>query len=471
MAELKHLLVVVPGIGGSVLESRESVQGIRAEPVWSGSRSALVRALAHPDDLHLDRPLVATGLLERFTVIPWFKSIEGYSGLWQRLRMRYPGAKTDTGDPDEPNLSATLVAFPYDFRLGVADASNRLAANIHNRLRVLGSETRVVIVAHSMGGLVARHWAAARDTEHRCDAIITLGTPHRGAPKAIDVMWNGLYWGSPILQRPSLSAVVQGWPGLHDLLPTEKRIVDSEGRLRRLDEIAVPEVIGRAITASKALHDEIETKWLELDVGIRPALAVVRSEGHGTPALARADNSGSLSVVNEWFAAGGLVEPGGDGAVPAWSAVPPELGGGPAAEVTWGDKKRHGVMPSSAILEPVLDHLLDGGRTPTAVRGEPLRSPVIGLDLADICGPEGEVQVGVRLHVPDGVDTVEVRSTQCTARMRTAVGETVAMDVEPAQDGFVVAPPQIEGDLSIVVNATLEDGRRVSSSETVGVIA
>src|SRR5690606_6856349 len=61
--------------------------------------------------------------------------------------------------------------------------------------------TRVALVGHSMGGLVARaagglRVAAPDDWTHLVSDVVCLGTPHRGAPIA-----GGLHWGSGTLSR------------------------------------------------------------------------------------------------------------------------------------------------------------------------------------------------------------------------------------------------------------------------------
>ncbi|MCL4819192.1 MAG: GPI inositol-deacylase [Vicinamibacteria bacterium] len=63
----------------------------------------------------------------------------------------------------------------------LAQQLERLVAQWPRRLR------RLVLVGHSMGGLVARSaWHAAREARHRwpdrVDALVFLGTPHHGAP-------------------------------------------------------------------------------------------------------------------------------------------------------------------------------------------------------------------------------------------------------------------------------------------------
>ena len=42
------------------------------------------------------------------------------------------------------------------------------------------SRTRIYIVAHSAGGLVARYYVQLLGGAYYCDGLITLGTPHRG---------------------------------------------------------------------------------------------------------------------------------------------------------------------------------------------------------------------------------------------------------------------------------------------------
>ncbi len=74
------------------------------------------------------------------------------------------------------------------FRLGVGHAADRLAASLAARFDRLGADSTVLFVAHSMGGLVARHWVAHHNGSARCRGMIALGTPFRGAPKALDVM-------------------------------------------------------------------------------------------------------------------------------------------------------------------------------------------------------------------------------------------------------------------------------------------
>ena len=45
-------------------------------------------------------------------------------------------------------------------------------------------ESRVHVVAHSLGGVAVRYWHDVLDGQRRADAIVTLGAPHGGTPWA-----------------------------------------------------------------------------------------------------------------------------------------------------------------------------------------------------------------------------------------------------------------------------------------------
>ena len=78
-----------------------------------------------------------------------------------------------------------IIFFDYDFRLSNTAAAAKLATE-------LSGYSEVVLVAHSMGGLVAGKYLANSSTNRsKTTALISLGTPYAGAAKAIDVMETG----------------------------------------------------------------------------------------------------------------------------------------------------------------------------------------------------------------------------------------------------------------------------------------
>ncbi|TLY75728.1 MAG: hypothetical protein E6K43_04505, partial [Gammaproteobacteria bacterium] len=107
----------------------------------------------------------------------------------------------------------------YDWRLPVAQLGGALA----ERLRTAGS--RVAIVAHSMGGLVARAALALAGTGN-VERLVLLGTPHCGSFAAVQAV-RGTYAVVRKVARladtataESLAAeVFSSFPSLYDLLP------------------------------------------------------------------------------------------------------------------------------------------------------------------------------------------------------------------------------------------------------------
>jgi len=83
----------------------------------------------------------------------------------------------------------TLFTFPYNWR-----ESNVLTAgllrNKINEVQEICECDKIDIVAHSMGGLVARYYIQSGLYENDVDQLIFLGTPHLGAPKSY-LTWEG----------------------------------------------------------------------------------------------------------------------------------------------------------------------------------------------------------------------------------------------------------------------------------------
>jgi len=77
------------------------------------------------------------------------------------------------------------VAVPFDFRRSITEAAERLDVVVNAHFGDASEAERagrVIVVGHSMGGLVARVWMGLLGRWPWCRALITLGTPHRGAP-------------------------------------------------------------------------------------------------------------------------------------------------------------------------------------------------------------------------------------------------------------------------------------------------
>lgn len=86
------------------------------------------------------------------------------------------GYREDGAMEDVPNL----FTFPYDWRADNNITAELLKDKIQQVKNITGA-SRVDLVAHSMGGLVARSYIQSDNYQNDVDQIIFLGTPHKGS--------------------------------------------------------------------------------------------------------------------------------------------------------------------------------------------------------------------------------------------------------------------------------------------------
>jgi YVTN family beta-propeller protein len=120
----------------------------------------------------------------------------------------------------------TLFYFPYDWRKDYIQLDQALDEMINLALQRSGKE-KVILMAHSTGGVVARNYLLRRGTA-KVDQLISMGTPYIGSPvsaRAMEVgddMGLGAHFGDfGIGLHPKQGkALAQNFAGLYDLLPS-----------------------------------------------------------------------------------------------------------------------------------------------------------------------------------------------------------------------------------------------------------
>ncbi len=160
-------------------------------------------------------------------------------------------------------MPANLLLFPYDWRLSNRYNGSRLAETIApalGRWRAQGgpyADARVVLVVHSMGGLVARWYVERCGGAEVTRKLITLGTPYRGAAKALEQLVNGVKVGKGPL-RVDLEALGRSLPSMHQLLP-EYACIQTTGGLKNLREVVPGRLDAQMVADALAFHGDLAT--------------------------------------------------------------------------------------------------------------------------------------------------------------------------------------------------------------------
>ncbi|NID05630.1 hypothetical protein HBF26_12085 [Luteibacter jiangsuensis] len=198
---MTQAVVFVPGIMGSELKRGDEV-------IWPGSPLELWLPYAHMAEL-LD-PATEVGDIIRNVSIS-----EQYGALVRSL---------ESWGYVEKGITPTLVVVPYDWRKDNKLAARKLADEIDALAAKLGADTDISIVAHSMGGLISRCYLESGDYKARpglasVKRLITLATPHRGAPMALSAAIGNERRVFLNAQQVKSLASDPNFPSLYQLLP------------------------------------------------------------------------------------------------------------------------------------------------------------------------------------------------------------------------------------------------------------
>jgi pimeloyl-ACP methyl ester carboxylesterase len=89
-----------------------------------------------------------------------------------------------------------FVAF-YDWRKSVGDSAGNYLVPWIDRAKARSGADKVILIGHSMGGLVSRAYIQGNGYRGDVERLITLGTPHRGSAESY-YPWEGgeIRWGA-----------------------------------------------------------------------------------------------------------------------------------------------------------------------------------------------------------------------------------------------------------------------------------
>lgn len=325
---MKDVVVLLPGITGSRLVKD-------GKEVWDVSAGAVGRALFSlggsitrlalngddPDAEYLDDGVREAGLLPDLHFLPGMDwRIDGYGKVAQRLRSWFdllPGEN--------------YFEFAYDWRRDNRAHAKRLRRQSRIWLRDWRDRTgnqdaKLVLVGHSMGGLISRWFLECEDGWRDTRTLITFGTPYSGSLNALDGLVNGQVKKLGPITLIDLTETMRSFPSAYQLLPTFRCIDTGGEELVRLRDRPRPEGWRQdAWAAALALHDGITAAVKEHQASdyegtggydIRPIV------GEFQPTYQSAEPAGALlRMLGTWDGS----DRGGDGTVPGLSSYPREL--------------------------------------------------------------------------------------------------------------------------------------------------
>ncbi|MFD6397653.1 esterase/lipase family protein [Nocardia sp. NPDC060249] len=334
--KVQDFVVFIPGVLGSVLKKDSTeVWGYHALLGRPGSvRTRLLNNLTLPIDA-FDSEATSSGsqiaadrILPTPALLPGFWRTAGYRTILSALESVAPGR---------------VFTFPYDWR-----QSNRITARLLRKWLYgeifqsngIGSGNRIVFVAHSMGGLVARYFAECLDDARVTTRIITIGTPYLGAAKALASIMDGTVKIGPV--SLGLRELLLSFPSVAELLPVYPCIVDDlSASPRRANLASFDQRVLDLLDHGDRFHRELHIRAKENE-GSGPRYSAILGNRSRTEHMFRWDgkNLASHETTDPYS--------DGDGTVSRISASPPEWFDDSAATFVNG---RHATLHESRRVQ------------------------------------------------------------------------------------------------------------------------
>lgn len=378
-----HFIVFIPGIMGSKLRDRTTGKIVWVDfssfpilnPIeWDKWLGHLLDTMAYPNG-----NLELAGITDEVIFVPPWVKQEAYGRLLTALEeMGY------LVDPAKhPVRDLNVHAFAYDWRQDNRLSARQLSAAI-DRWRSPHPGAEVWILAHSMGGLVARWYIEKEGGKDKVSRLMLFASPWDGSPKAMDMLFDGL---DTLFRRlfnlfnigPRTRALIRTFPSAYQLLPS------GDPFLRGLNN----EVIDPFDNAAGWLQDEQQRQLLldgrrfNEELGTVTSVETLCFFGRKMPTT----TSGvvRLAAGGQWSAIDWSETEVGDGTVPERSAVHPH-----AIEKLPFVADHGSIYAISAVHEFLTWELIDKYRL-TDERAERERAALVTERLTIVFEPDKDV--------------------------------------------------------------------------------
>ena len=245
-------VILIPGITGSELVNRET-----SKPVWfrfdSGDEPDDLRLPLSPNLKQNTDSLIARDILRKVKFPGILKVLPKYGVYEDAVEALKARGYTET-DWEKPQESDAYYVFAYDWRRDNVESAQLLIDKIEAlKTRLNRPDLKFNLIAHSMGGLVARYavmygkadlpaggrapalsWAGAR----HINKLLLFGVPGEGSFGAFEALIKGYDIGGRLPFIDDLGAdEIFSIPSIYQLLPTSAsgRFFDQNLKPLRID--------------------------------------------------------------------------------------------------------------------------------------------------------------------------------------------------------------------------------------------
>src|SRR5262245_28650636 len=196
----KPPIIIIPGVTGSELVNRTTGEKLWPD-LFPKDKEALALPIASTTLSENRDNVVASRVIESAQLIKFVPEIGVYGALLKALESQGAYRRRDIDAPTPDGDRDTYYLFAYDWRRDNVESARKLAEKIAEiKRRTNRPDLRFDIIAHSMGGLIARYFAMygdvdvlARPQQPRPDwrgaqsvrSLVLFATPNAGSMDAL----------------------------------------------------------------------------------------------------------------------------------------------------------------------------------------------------------------------------------------------------------------------------------------------
>ena len=182
---MRDVIVCIPGITQRAPQGRQGhLERLRRRDperaAYARRQRQELKLEEDPVDADDVDGITATSVIRDVHLIPGLWKIDGYTKLVRHIEERF-----------DVKHGENLFEFAYDWRATTASPRSwprRPRAGSRRRAKSGNRDAKLILIGHSMGGLVARHFIECREGWRDTRTLVTIGTPYAGSLYALGTL-------------------------------------------------------------------------------------------------------------------------------------------------------------------------------------------------------------------------------------------------------------------------------------------